>query len=130
VGHVVCIPQSYELGQEGQVDCFEAVVNLGGEPCKLQFFAMRSMTSGDAFHRAYRHATQQAFLEAHEHAFNYFGGVFRTLRYDNLGSTVKKILRGRQRVETERMIGFRSHWGYESAYCNPAKRCSRWNGRF
>jgi hypothetical protein len=26
-----------------------------------------------AFHRAYLHATQQAFLEAHEHAFAYFG---------------------------------------------------------
>jgi transposase len=120
-GRVACVPQSYELGQEGQVDWFEAVVKLGGEAIKLQFFAMRSMASGDAFHRAYRHGTQQALLEAHEYAFNYFGGVFRTLRYDNMTSVVKKILRGRQRVETDRIIAFRSHWGYESAYCNPAK---------
>ena len=67
---------------------------IGGEPQKLQVFAMRSMASGGAFHRAYRHATQQAFLEAHELAFGYFGGVFRLLRYDNLESAVKKILRG------------------------------------
>jgi len=120
-GRVACVPQSYELGQEGQVDWFEAVVKLGGEAIKLQFFAMRSMASGEAFHRAYRHSTQQALLEAHEYAFNYFGGVFRTLRYDNMTSVVKKILRGYQRVETERMIAFRSHWGYQSAYCNPAK---------
>ena len=71
------------LGPGGQVDWFEAVAKLDGEPCKLQFFAMRSMASGDAFHRAYTNATQQALLEAHEHAFDYFGGVFRTLRYDN-----------------------------------------------
>ena len=109
------------LGQEAQVDWFEAVAKLGGEARKLQFFAMRSMASGDAFHRAYTHATQQAFLEAHEHAFAYFGGVFRTLRYDNLASAVKKILRGRQREETDRMIAFRSHWGFQSEYCNPAK---------
>jgi transposase len=70
---------------------------------------MRSMASGGAFHRAYRHATQQAFLEAHEHAFRYFGGVFRVLRYDNLGSAVRKVLRGRLREETERFIAFRSH---------------------
>jgi hypothetical protein len=106
--------------EEGQVDWFEAVVKLYGEARKLQFFAMRSMASGDAFHRADTHATQQALLEAHEHAFAYFGGVFRTLRYDNLASAVKKILRGYQRVETDRMIAFRSHWGYQSAYCNPA----------
>ena len=81
---------------------------------------MRSMASGDAFHRAYTNATQQAFLEAHEHAFAYFGGVFTTLRYDNLSAAVKKILRGRQRVETERIIAFRSHWGFRSEYCNPA----------
>jgi hypothetical protein len=37
---------------------------------------MRSMATGAAFHRAYLHATQQGFLEAHEHAFGYFGGVF------------------------------------------------------
>jgi transposase len=117
----VFVPQSYDWGQEAQVDWFEAVAKLNGEPSKLQFFAMRSMASGDAFHRAYTNATQQALLEAHEHAFDYFGGVFRTLRYDNMTSVVKKILRGRQRIETDRIIAFRSHWGYRSEYCNPAK---------
>ncbi len=54
---------------------------------------MRSMGSGDAFHRDYTNATQQAFLKGHEHAFAYFAGVFRTLGYDNLTSAVKKIRR-------------------------------------
>jgi transposase len=117
----VFVPQSYDWGQEGQVDWFEAMAKLDGELCKLQLFAMRSMASGDAFHRAYSNATQQALLEGHKHAFDYFGGVFRTLRYDNMTSLVKKILRGRQRVETDRVIAFRSHWGYQSEYCNPAK---------
>lgn len=93
-GREVFVPQSYELGQEAQVDWFEGMARLGGEVVKLQFFAMRSMVSGDAFHRAYPHATQQALLDAHEHAFDYFGGVFKTLRYDNMKSVVKKILRG------------------------------------
>jgi hypothetical protein len=34
------------------------------------------MSSGAVFHRAYRRATQQAFLEAHEMAFAYFGEMF------------------------------------------------------
>jgi transposase len=78
-GREVFVPQSYSRGQEGQVDWFEAGAKLDGENRKLQFFAMRSMASGDAFHRAYTTATQQAFLDAHEHAFAYFDGVFRTL---------------------------------------------------
>jgi hypothetical protein len=84
-------------------------------------FAMRSMASSGAFHVAYYYAPQQAFLEAHELAFGYFGGVFRRLRYDNLKSAVKKILRGHQREETERLIAFRSHWGFQTEFCNPAR---------
>jgi hypothetical protein len=79
------------------------------------------MASGGAFHRAYRRATQQAFLEAHELAFGYFGGVFRQVRYDNLKSAVKKILRGYQREETARFIAFRSHWGFAAEFCNPGR---------
>jgi transposase len=120
-GREVFVPQSYGLGQEGQVDWFEAAARLDGQMQTLQFFAMRSMGSGGAFHRAYTNATQQAFLEGHEHGFEYFGGVFHLLRYDNLSSAVKKILRGRQREETERIIAFRSHWGFRSEYCNPAR---------
>jgi hypothetical protein len=34
------------------------------------------MASGGAFHCSFPHASQQAFLEGHERAFAYFGGVF------------------------------------------------------
>ena len=112
------IPQSYEWGGEAQVDWYEAAADLDGKRTTLQIFSMRSMASGGAFHVAYPHATQQAFLEAHELAFAYFGGVFGVLRYDNLTSAVKKILRGHQREQTERFIAFRSHWGFESEFCN------------
>jgi transposase len=116
-----CVPQSYAWGVEAQVDWYEAFADLSGERVKLQVFAMRSMASAAAFHYAYRHATQQAFLEAHERAFAYFGGVFRKLRYDNLGSAVKKILRGYRREETARFIAFRSHWHFEAEFCTPAQ---------
>ena len=115
----VCVPQSYRPGQEAQVDWYEAWADLNGEPTLLQVFSMRSMASGAAFHRAYRRATQQAFLEAHEHAFDHFQGVFQCLRYDNLRAAVKKILRGYQREETARFIAFRSHWRFQSEFCSP-----------
>jgi transposase len=115
------VPQSYGLGQEAQVDWYEAWADLGGERTLLQVFAMRSMASGAAFHRAYRHATQQAFLEAHEAAFGYFGGVFRLLRYDNLASAVRKILRGHRREETVRFVAFRSHWRFAAEFCTPGE---------
>ena len=116
-----CVPQSYGPGREGQADWYEAWAELSGEQVKLQVFSLRSMVSGAAFHRAYRRATQQAFFEAHEQAFHYFGGVFRLLRYDNLASAVKKVLRGHRREETTRFIAFRSHWRFASEFCTPAE---------
>ena len=80
----VCVAQSYDWGVEAQVDWYEAYADLGGERTKLYVFALRSMASGAAFHCAFSNATQQAFLEAHELAFAWFGGVFHRLRYDNL----------------------------------------------
>jgi transposase len=120
-GHEIFVPQSYQFGGEAQVDWYESWAEFDGESRKTYEFCMRSMASGGAFHRAYPHATQQAFLEAHELAFAHFGGVFRVLRYDNLKSAVKKILRGHQREETARFIGFRSHWGFASEFCTPGE---------
>ncbi len=60
-------------------------------------------------------------MEAHETAFHYFGGVFRKLRYDNLTSAVKKILRGYERELTARFIAFGSHWRYEAEFCTPSQ---------
>lgn len=117
----VYIAQSYAFGQQAQVDWYEAYANFAGDQQKVYVFCMRSMASGAAFHCAYLHATQQAFLEAHELAFAWFGGVFSELRYDNLKAAVKRIVRGSRREETERFIAFRSHWGFQAEFCNPAE---------
>ena len=120
-GGEVAIAQCYGWGAEAQVDWYEAVAVLGGETVTVQVFALRGMKSAAAFHRAYSRATQQAFFEAHEGAFRHLGGVFRTLRYDNLGSAVKKIFRGHTREEHTRFVAFRSHWGFVAQFCNAAQ---------
>ncbi len=68
---------------------------------------------------AFPHETQQAFLEGHVEAFDWFGGVFGLVRYDNLKSAVKQVLRGRRRVETDRFTALRSHYLYNSQFTTP-----------
>ncbi|HZP33662.1 MAG TPA: hypothetical protein VFB23_09920 [Candidatus Acidoferrales bacterium] len=60
--HETFVPQVYAWGEEAQIDWYEAVAEIGGERRKIWEFAMRSMASGGAFHRAYHHAMQQTFL--------------------------------------------------------------------
>ena len=112
------VPQSYPWGSEAQVDWYEAQADLRDGRQTLQVCVMRSMASGGAFHRAYHRATQQAFLEAQQLGFRYFGGVFHRLRYDNLTAAVKRIVRGFRREETARFVAFRSHWQFQSEFCN------------
>ena len=82
-------------------------------------FVMRLSHSGRAFHVAYGTQAQEAFLEGHVLAFRHFGGVPARIRYDNLGPAVTRILKGRNRDETERFVALRSHYGFESFFCQP-----------
>jgi transposase len=50
---------------------------------------MRSCCSGGCFVQAPTREAQQAFMEAHLSAFEFFEGVFGTVRYDNLSAAVK-----------------------------------------
>ena len=115
----VFVPQVHAPGRTAEVDWGEADVDLAGARARVHLFFMRSCFSGAAFSMASPVETQQAFLEGHALAFEWFGGVFGELRYDNLGSAVKKVLRGRKRVETDRFIAMRSHYLFDSIFTIP-----------
>jgi transposase len=115
----VFVPQVHDPGVGAEVDWGEAQVDLAGVCTKVCLFFMRASFSGAAFCQASLVETQQAFLELHVEAFAWFGGVFEQIRYDNLTSAVKRVLRGRRRVETDRFVALRSHYLYESAFTSP-----------
>src|SRR5712691_10671420 len=112
----VFVPQVHEPGIEAEVDWGEAVVEIAGQRRTVYLFLMRACYSGAAFVIAFERATQQAFLEAHVEAFHFFGGTFALIRYDNLRSAVKQVLRGRRRVEQDRFVALRSHYLFESTF--------------
>jgi transposase len=107
-------PQVHDPGVTAEVDWGEATVSLAGVLTVLSLFLMRSCFSGACFVMAFETQCQQAFFEGHVHALNWYGGVFATIRYDNLASAAKKTLKGRNRVENERFVALRSHYLYES----------------
>jgi transposase len=117
----VFVPQVHEPGVEAEVDWFEAEVELAGQRRCVYLLLMRACYSGAAFAIAFERQTQQAFLEAHVEAFRFFGGSFAVIRYDNLRSAVKQILRGRRRVEQDRFVALRSHYLYESVFTRPGR---------
>lgn len=115
----VFVPQVHAPGRTAEVDWGQAQVSLAGTATTVHVFIMRSCFSGAGFAMASPVETQQAFLEGHVLAFDWFGGVFAEVRYDNLASAVKKVLRGRKRVESDRFIALRSHYLFESLFSTP-----------
>jgi hypothetical protein len=85
----------------------------------VHLFVMRASFSGATFCQASPVETQQAFLELHVQALEWFGGVFATIRYDNLKSAVKQVLKGRRRVESDRFVALRSHYLFASQFTTP-----------
>jgi transposase len=116
------VPLVADAGVEAEVDWGQAQVLLRGVPVMAHVFLMRACHSGASFAIAFGGETQQAFLEAHVRAFEWFEGVFETVRYDNLGSAVARVLKGRRRVECDRFVALRSHYMFESVFCLPGKR--------
>ncbi len=110
------VPQHHAPGAEGEVDWGEALAVIDGQQVKVHVFQLRLSHSGAAFAGAFLRETQQAFLEAHADAFEFLGGVPGQVRYDNLTSAVKQVLRGRRRVETDRFVALRSHYMFESQF--------------
>lgn len=116
----VFIPLEQTFG-EAEVDWGEAIVKICGEEKKVKLFAIRAQGSGGIFARAYPSENLESFLEAHIYAFMFFGGVFKTIRYDNLKAAIQKVLKGRDRVEQERFHDFHRYYSYEAVFCNVAK---------
>ena len=116
----VFVPQDHGLGAEGEVDFADLWVLLRGVKTKTQLFTFRLSASGRSVHRAFLTQGQEAFLEGHEYAFTQLGGVpSRHVRYDNLKAAVSRVLTGRNRLESDRWVAFRSHYGFDAFYCQP-----------
>ena len=114
----VYLPLEFEPGQDAQVDWGEAEVILQGQVVTVQLFVLRLCYSRRTFVMAFPAQTQEAFFAGHVAAFAFLGGVPQRLSYDNLKAAVQRVLQGHTRQEQERFVIFRSHYLFESFFCN------------
>jgi len=75
----VFIPLTYDPGEDAQVDFGEAVVIMKGRPVTVQVFVGRLCFSKIPFLVASPNQQQEALFEGHDKAFDFFGGVPRTV---------------------------------------------------
>lgn len=117
----VFIAQTHRPGRDAEVDFGEVWIDLAGRRITCHLFTFRMSFSGKSVHRVSASGGQEAFFEGHVHALDVLGGVpTGKVRYDNLTSAVRQVLGfKRARVENERWVAFRSHYGIDAFYCAP-----------
>ena len=114
------IPLLIENFGEAEVDWGTAYVILDEVQTQVKFFCMRSKFSGNHFVRLYPCERQQVFFDAHVKAFEYFGGIFPIIIYDNLKTAVQKVLKGKKRIKQESFSKFHAYYNFEPRFCNVA----------
>lgn len=124
----VMVPQHHPLGDEAEVDFGSISVHLAGQLVEVSMFIMRLSASGRGYPHAYLNEAQEVFLDGHVRAFEHFGGVPGRIRYDNLKSAVERVLKGRDRIESDRFTAMRSHYGFDSFFCQPGIKGSHEKG--
>jgi transposase len=115
------VPLEAPPGKIAQADFGKAQVLVGGRLREASFFSMRAKASGVPFCVCYPTERLEAFLAGHVAAFEFFGGVFSAVWYDNPKTAVTKILAHHEREEQVDFSRLRAHYLFGSAFCNPAE---------
>jgi transposase len=116
----VFVPLAHPPG-DAQADFGEALVVVAGTEQKAHFQCFDLPHSDDCFVIAFPAENSEAFLEGHTQAFAYFGGVPRTILYDNTRIAVKEIAGDGERKPTEAFSGLQSHYLFAARFGRPGK---------
>ena len=114
------VPLEHPPG-DAQADFGEAMVVIAGVERKAHYLVMDLPQSDDGFVMAFPAETTEAFLEGHNHAFSYFGGVPRTILYDNTKIAVGRILGDGTRMKTRSFTELQSHYLFAEKFGRPGK---------
>jgi len=114
------VPLTHSPGH-AQADFGEADVVIAGVEQRAHFFAMDLPHSDACFVVAYPAATTEAWLDGHNKAFVFFGGVPQSILYDNDKCLVARILPDGTRQRTRAFSGLQSHYLFKDRYGRPGK---------
>ena len=111
------LPLEFELGTTLQMDHGEADVIIGGKRTRGYLFVASVPGAALRYCQIYPTKAGEAWGAFHEQAFEFFGGIFEKITYDNDSVLVKKI-KGRDRDQTNFSLELEEHYGIQSHFCN------------
>jgi len=106
-------------GQQAQVDFADfQTVSASGEVHTLYVFLMVLGYSRQMYIEFVERCTMTVFLDCHQNAFRFFGGVPQEVVYDNMKNVVVRRHVGRAEFNVT-FLDFTAHYGYKPVACPP-----------
>jgi transposase len=107
-------------GKQAQVDWASTRLQVASAWIRVHLFVMTLGFSRRIFARAYAHERLTALLDAHERAFEHFGGRTEDLLYDNPKTIVLKRDREGRHIEWHPTFrDFADYYGFRPRLCRP-----------
>jgi transposase len=103
-------------GQQSQVDWGQMRTHFRHQPVSLHAFVLTLGFSRRGYYGAYANEQLGAFLDAHERAFEHFGGLTREHLYDR-PRTVCRPGPDRRVEWNPTFLAFAHYWGFEPRLC-------------
>lgn len=116
----VYIPQSFPMSDAYQFDWSMETVKLSGVLVKVNIAHFRLCHSRAFFIKAYPNQRMEMLVDAHNSAFEFFGGCCKRGIYDNMKTVVIAIGVGKERTFNEQFLAMMNHFLIEPVACTPA----------
>jgi hypothetical protein len=114
------VPMSFAPGEAYQFDWSHEAITLLNLSLTVKAAHMKLSYSRMPFVRVYFRETQELVFDAHDKAFQFYGGVCRRGIYDNMKTAVEAIFVGKARQYNRRFLQMCSHHLIEPVACTPA----------
>jgi transposase len=114
------IPMRFDPGEAYQFDWSHEDIEFQNVPVMVKVAQMRLAYSRMPIVRAYHRESQEMVFDAHDSAFEFYGGVCRRGIYDNMRTAVETVFVGRAREYNRRFLQLCSHHLVEPVACTPA----------
>lgn len=115
------IKQQYKPGEICEFDWGEVKLKINGKLMKLNMAVFTSAYSNYRWAKLFNRQDSLAFGQSHIDFFQYTGGVFKTMVYDNMRVAIKKFVGPSEKEPTELLLELSNYYKFRYRFCNIRK---------
>ena len=111
----------YDYGEVAQYDFHQIKVMINNKNLVYHQATVSLPKSNVIFGKLYRDEKMESFLNSLVEFFNYCGGIFKTIVFDNMSNVVKRFIYKNGKEYTDDLIKLSTYYGFRIETCNPRK---------